>query len=75
MQAENCSYCATIPAVHHIVLDMECVLVVVHVAVHRHLHQEEPDMGGDDLSQSCDHPGKKNIISGNYFSGDGREIR
>ena len=56
-------------------LDVEGMLVVVHVAVHRHLHQEEPDMGGDDLSQSCDHPGKKNIISGNYFSGDGREIR
>ena len=50
---------ATIPAVHDIVLDVEGVLVVVHVAVHRHLHQEEPDVGGDDLGQPGDHPGTK----------------
>ena len=54
---------ATIPAVHDIVLDVERVLVVVHVAVHRHLHQEETDVGRDNLSQSCDHPG----IKKNYF--------
>ena len=40
-------------------LDVEGVLVVVHVAVHRHLHQEEPDVGGDDLGQTGDHPGTK----------------
>ena len=49
------------------------MFVVVHVAVHRHLHQEEPDMGGDDLSQSCDHPGKRKIISGKYQSGSQAE--
>ena len=38
-------------------LDVEGVLVVVHVAVHRHLHQEEPDVRGDDLGQPGDHPG------------------
>ena len=58
------------PAVHDIVLYMEGMLVVVHVAVHRHLHQEETDMGRDDLSQSCDHPGKGRIISGKYHSGN-----
>jgi hypothetical protein len=40
------------------VLDVERVLVVVHVAVHRHLHQEEADVGGDDLRQPGDHPGQ-----------------
>ena len=61
------------PAVHDIVLDMEGMLVVVHVAVHRHLHQEETDMGRDDLSQSCDHPGKGRIIFGKYQFGSQAE--
>ena len=56
------------PAVHDIVLDVERVLVVVHVAVHRHLHQEETDVGRDNLSQSCDHPGiKKELFLENIY--------
>ena len=61
MQTENHS---PEPAVHDIVLDVEGVLVVVHVAVHRHLHQEEAHMGGDYLSQPSDHPGEKIDNSG-----------
>ena len=60
----------TTPAVHDIVLDVEGVFVVVHVAVHRHLHEEEPDVRGDDLGQPGDHPGKKRNKYGKYLSGD-----
>ena len=38
-------------------LYVEGVLVVVHVAVHCHLHQEEADVGGDYLGQPGHHSG------------------
>ena len=44
-----------LPAVDNIVLDMLGMLVVAEIAVHLHLHQEEPDGGGGHL----DTPGDK----------------
>ena len=46
----------TVPAVHDVVLDVEGMLVVVHVTVHCHLHQEEANVRGDNLGQSRYHP-------------------
>ena len=43
------------PAVHDVMLYVEGVLVVVHIAVHRHLHKEEADVGRNNLGQSCHH--------------------
>ena len=56
MLAFNNKNIETVPAVHDVVLDVEGMLVAVHVTVHRHLHQEEANVRGDNLGQSRYHP-------------------
>ena len=34
--------------------------------MHRHLHEEEADMGGDDLGQPGDHPGREEYDDAGY---------
>ena len=35
------------------------MIKIVPAPVHRHLHEEEADMGGDNLGQPGDHPGRE----------------
>ena len=37
-----------------------CDVKIVPAPMHRHLHEEEADMGGDNLGQPGDHPGREN---------------
>ena len=64
----------TVPAVHDVVLDVEGMLVVVHVTVHRHLHQEEANVRRDNLGQSCYHPRiQRNHLLGKRKNNPGHE--
>ena len=56
-----------LPAVNNIVVDMLGVLVVAQIAVHHHLHQEEPDSGGEYLHTSGQDPVNKGDYSKHCF--------